>query len=145
MVYFSGIHVGASPAVVSQGRVESSRLSEVVTQHVEREFGHHGHIGLVVGAIAKDEEILLRFGARQLGVSQPPDADTVFEIGSMSKVFTGILLAERIENGELELDDRIAELLERPETGYPRQIVIHGRVLRGCGKHGVHPLESLIQ
>jgi CubicO group peptidase (beta-lactamase class C family) len=103
MVYFSGIRVGASPAVVSQPREEDGRLAEIVTQHAERAFEQKGHIGLVVGAIAKGEEILLGFGARRVGDSQAPDADTVFEIGSISKVFTGILLAQRIESGESRL------------------------------------------
>lgn len=34
---------------------------------------------------------------------------------------------------------------DRPESGDTRQIVIHGRVLRGCDKHGVHPSGTLIQ
>ena len=32
---------------------------------------------------------------------------------------------------------------ERPEPGGPRQIVIHGRVLRGCGKPRSTPLGKL--
>ena len=64
--------------------------------------------------------------------SQPPDADTVFEIGSITKTFTGILLAQRIENGELKLDDHVADLLPEgwslPESA--REIT-----LRHCTTH----------
>ena len=74
MVYFSGIRVGASPAVVSQPREEDGRLAEIVTQHAERAFEQKGHIGLVVGAIAKGEETLLGFGTRRVGDAQAPDA-----------------------------------------------------------------------
>jgi|GEM_PF-474298 len=112
MLYFSSIHVGASPAAASPPRdVGNRRLAEIVTRRVERAFEQTGHVGLVVGAIADGEEMLQGFGTRQLGRLQPPDADTVFEIGSISKVFTGILLAQRIESGELKLDDRVADLL----------------------------------
>lgn len=113
LVSFSGIRVGAAPAVVSQPRKANGRLAEIVTQHVERAFKQEGHVGLVVGAIARGEETLLGFGARGVGDPRPPDAETVFEIGSMTKVFTGILLAQQIEDGELKLDDRIAELLPK--------------------------------
>jgi CubicO group peptidase (beta-lactamase class C family) len=42
------------------------------------------------------------------------DADTAFEIGSVTKGLTGMLLAEAIERGEVDLDSTLAELL--PET-----------------------------
>jgi CubicO group peptidase (beta-lactamase class C family) len=159
MVYFLGIRLGTSPTVVSQPHARNGRLAEIVTQHVERALKRSEHIGLVVGAIANDEEMLqgfgarevgdshlgfvlgaiakdaeslLRYGARRLGDSQPPDADTVFEIGSISKAFTGILLAERIESGELELDDRIAELL--PE-GWSLSDRAREITLRHCTTH----------
>jgi CubicO group peptidase (beta-lactamase class C family) len=37
-----------------------------------------------------------------------PDDDTVFEIGSITKVFTGMLLAQAVLNGEVKLDDPIS-------------------------------------
>jgi CubicO group peptidase (beta-lactamase class C family) len=39
------------------------------------------------------------------------DGDTLFEIGSITKAFTGILLAEMAERGEVRLDQTVAELL----------------------------------
>jgi CubicO group peptidase (beta-lactamase class C family) len=82
-----------------------------VTRHVEREFEQHSHVGLVVAAVSKDEEIVLGFGRQRLGSSLLPDADTVFEIGSITKTFTGILLAQQVERGEMKLDDRVSKFL----------------------------------
>jgi CubicO group peptidase (beta-lactamase class C family) len=39
------------------------------------------------------------------------DENTIYEIGSISKVFTGILLAQQVLNGALRLDDPINEFL----------------------------------
>lgn len=39
-------------------------------------------------------------------------AQTLFEIGSISKVFTGLLLAQAVERGELHLDDNLGSLLQ---------------------------------
>ena len=111
VLWFSGPHVGRAPAMETQPQVENGRLSDIVTQHVEQDFAERGRIGLIVGAVADGEEVLLGFGQCGLGDSRVPDADTVFEIGSISKVFTGILLAKRVESGELELDSRVADLL----------------------------------
>ncbi len=133
MLCFSGlVCTGTVPEAVSQPQVENRRLARIVTQRVDRDFADQGRVGLVVGAVSNNEEVLLGFGTRQLGKLQPPDADTVFEIGSISKVFTGILLAQRIESGEMEVDDRIAELL--PE-GWTLSKPAREITLRHCTIH----------
>ena len=43
-------------------------------------------------------------------------ADSVFEIGSVTKVFTGILLAEMVERGEVALDDPVVKYLPEGTT-----------------------------
>lgn len=40
------------------------------------------------------------------------DEDTAFEIGSITKTFTGLLLAEAVERGEVDLDDAVGEYLD---------------------------------
>ncbi len=132
MVCFSGIRVGMSPTAATMQPEQNSRLAAIVTEQVQRSFEQQGYIGVVVGAIAKDEEVLLGFGARRLGESQPPDADTVFEIGSITKTFTGILLAQKIESEELELNDRIAELLPQ---GWSLAESAREVTLRHCTTH----------
>jgi CubicO group peptidase (beta-lactamase class C family) len=51
------------------------------------------------------------FGTVALGASRVPDALTVFEIGSIGKVFTALLLARLAEDGVLSLDQPIRPLL----------------------------------
>lgn len=43
--------------------------------------------------------------------SKPMTADTLFEIGSITKMFTGLLLAQAVVEGRMTLDDRIARHL----------------------------------
>lgn len=115
-LWYSGLQLGAAPTATptraaTQQREEDDGLTEIVTREVEREFEQKAHVGLVVGVVANGEELVLGFGTRRLGQALPPDADTVFEIGSITKTFTGILLAQRIERGELAIDDRVSRLL----------------------------------
>lgn len=42
---------------------------------------------------------------------KPVDENSIYEIGSISKVFTGILLAQQVVDGEISLDDDISTLL----------------------------------
>jgi serine-type D-Ala-D-Ala carboxypeptidase/endopeptidase len=62
------------------------------------------------------------------------DPTTLFGIGSISKVFTGVLLAQAVERGELSLDDTLGQLLAGKVTSFAsehvaavtlRQLVTH--------------------
>jgi CubicO group peptidase (beta-lactamase class C family) len=66
--------------------------------------------GLIVGAAsASDERQVAATGFERPGT--PIDRHTLFEIGSITKAFTGILLAEMVLRGEVRLDQPVAELL----------------------------------
>jgi CubicO group peptidase (beta-lactamase class C family) len=69
--------------------------------------------GIVVGMIAGDPQERWVVGYGRLGATDErvPDGDTVFEIGSITKVFTGTLLAQAVLNGEVQLDDPISMYL----------------------------------
>ncbi len=67
--------------------------------------------GLVVGAIRGDESLVRGYGRGSLEEGPKPDGRTLFEIGSVTKPFTGLLLAEAVVDGRLRLDQPLAELL----------------------------------
>jgi serine-type D-Ala-D-Ala carboxypeptidase/endopeptidase len=68
-------------------------------------------VGIVVGILSSDGQRYLAHGstAKENGVE--PGHDTLFEIGSITKVFTGLLLADMVERGEMNLDDPISRYL----------------------------------
>ena len=63
-----------------------------------------------------------------------PNPQTPYELGSITKTFTGMLLADGIERGELRLDEPLAPLPDRAggHTGGRRHVAAaghaHGRV-----------------
>jgi CubicO group peptidase (beta-lactamase class C family) len=79
-----------------------------------------------------------RTGAPMEAVAARPGTEPIFEIGSVSKVFTGLLVAQRVERGDLRLDDRIGRLLqgrvafryETASTLQVRQLLTHTACLR---------------
>ena len=85
---------------------------EVIARHVLGERPGAAAIGLWHDDRAFYAE-LLRAGAGEAAVGQPEGKPQLFEIGSISKVFTGVLLAQAVERGDLALDDTLGELLPR--------------------------------
>ncbi|MEV8630669.1 serine hydrolase domain-containing protein [Streptosporangium sp. NPDC051023] len=77
------------------------------------------HVGVVVAAIAGDSVEIRGAGrtGREYGGASGggrdgvPAADTVFEIGSVTKVFTALLLARMAVTGTVDLDEPLVKLL----------------------------------
>lgn len=77
-------------------------------------------MGLVVGVIDGERTEVFAYGQRSADDARPPDADSIFEIGSVTKVFTGLLLADAVRRGELSLDMPVAALLPDEAVVAPR-------------------------
>lgn len=68
-------------------------------------------VGIVVGLVDEKGARIIRYGKLRRGSDRTVDGDTVFEIGSVTKVFTALLLADTVERGEIKLDDPISKYL----------------------------------
>ena len=100
---------------------------EAVDFLAERAMGSGRRIGLVVGCLAGGEQRVVGYGRLRREAQDPPDGGTVFEIGSITKVFTGLLLADLAEQGLVGLDDPLASYLPasvRVPTRGGRQITL---------------------
>jgi serine-type D-Ala-D-Ala carboxypeptidase/endopeptidase len=82
-------------------------------------------VGLAVAAVADGETVHACRG-RADDAGRPVDEHTVFEIGSVTKVFTALLLAVMSEAGEVALDEPLAAFypeLTLPVRGRPATLV----------------------
>ena len=68
--------------------------------------------GLVVALIDESGETFLTYGVARAG-GPAVDADTIFEIGSVTKVFTSLALAQLAAAGKVHLDEPVADLLPK--------------------------------
>lgn len=71
--------------------------------------------------IVKDDKIVYAkgFGVREIGGTEPVNADTVFAIGSSSKAFTGAALAMLVDDEEIEWDGVVHEYMPAFELSDP--------------------------
>lgn len=80
------------------------KLPEDIVQSIQQriEYGHTPSV--VVGIIDGDGLQYYAFGAKTIG-GKPVNEHTIYEIGSISKTFTAILLAQMVQEGKLKTDD----------------------------------------
>ena len=79
---------------------------------VERIDVEQQGVGIIVGVIDARGRRIVAHGRYGLGGAGPPlDGDTVFEIGSITKVLTTLILADMAAGGEVALDDPVAKFL----------------------------------
>jgi len=65
--------------------------------------------GMVVGVLTGGESHVFSFGSLRPGGDEAPDERTIYEIGSITKAFTGILFADAIAREELTLEDELGK------------------------------------
>ncbi len=82
-------------------------LEPLIRPYIEAE----AVVGLSIGAVRGDERFTKGYGRFSKDNPSAPDSKTIYEIGSISKVFTGILLADAVVAGKLPLDQSIHHLL----------------------------------
>jgi serine-type D-Ala-D-Ala carboxypeptidase/endopeptidase len=71
-------------------------------------------VGIVVGMInATGNEIVAYGSLRKSNPTTQPDRDTVYEIGSVTKVFTTLVLADMVGRGEVALSDPASKFLPK--------------------------------
>jgi CubicO group peptidase (beta-lactamase class C family) len=106
------VSLAASRADQNSGALlNHTEIRSLVTERIKALCGEQGSVGIVVGVIAPEGRQIISAGERSSDDSRPPDGDTAFEIGSVTKVFTALLLAEMAEKNEVGLNDPVAKHL----------------------------------
>ena len=94
-----------SPAVLSD--------EEIRKILVERIDAQHQSVGIVVGVITPEGRHTVAYGRLAQGDPRTLNGDTIFEIGSATKVFTSLLLADMVQHSQAALDDPVAKYLPK--------------------------------
>jgi CubicO group peptidase (beta-lactamase class C family) len=77
-------------------------------------------VAMVVAVVAGDQHAVFGYGAKHLG-GPPPDGDTFFGLASVSKIFTGLAMAELVRRGDVDpqvpAQTYLAQDLTLPQAG----------------------------
>src|SRR5437868_13695329 len=64
-------------------------------------------IGIVVGVIDAKGRRIIAYGSLAKDDKRPLNGDTIFEIASITKVFTSLALMDMVQNGEVSVTDPV--------------------------------------
>ena len=83
-------------------------IHEILVKRVDQQ---KQAVGIVVGVIEPNGRRIVAYGNLASDDPRPLDGDTIFEIGSISKIFTSLLLADMVNRKEVALGDPAAKYL----------------------------------
>jgi len=98
----------AMPVPASGSLPSDAEIRELLKDRVDVQ---HKSVGMVVGIVTPQGRRIVSYGRLNQGDPRPLDGDTVFEIGSVTKIFTALLLADMVQRGEVTLTDPVGQYL----------------------------------
>ncbi|WP_422083032.1 serine hydrolase [Ulvibacterium sp.] len=103
--------------VVALGACQAQTpLSEEVKANIKLRVDNGMNAGIIVGLIDNKSESYFGYGVKSLDTMEAVDEYSIFEIGSISKTFTGILLADEVLKNEMKLEDPLQLYLPKGVT-----------------------------
>lgn len=100
----------------SQGNIPTDNLHKTpidsaIHSSVMQYFKDNRAVGLSIGIVINGKAYFYNYGETRAGSKQLPGKQTIYEIGSITKSFTGILLAKAVLDGKINLSDDIRKYL----------------------------------
>lgn len=93
----------------------SAAHADEMARYIDRQLARQNLPGLALLVLKNGKPVETRaFGWSDLERRVPMTADTVFEIGSVSKQFTAVALMLLVEEGKLAVDDLLSTHLPGP-------------------------------
>jgi D-alanyl-D-alanine-carboxypeptidase/D-alanyl-D-alanine-endopeptidase len=86
----------------------TDEIREILVKRIDQQ---KQAVGIVVGVIEPAGRRVVAYGKLANGDPRTLDGDTIFEIGSVTKVFTSLVLADMVNRKEVALDDPAAKYL----------------------------------
>lgn len=93
------------------GFVQAAEVPENVKKHIQERIDKDINQGIVIAVIDADGVDYFSAGTTQMEGGSKVDENKVFEIGSISKTFTTLILADMVQKGEVALEDPISKYL----------------------------------
>jgi len=102
-----------------------ARISSEVKEHIKARVDNKFNPSVTLAYIEGDDVSYFNYGKTEIENGKTVNENTVYEIGSISKVFTTILLADEVVKGNMKLSDPASKYLPK-EVNVPQR---NGKVI----------------
>lgn len=103
-----------SQAAQTEGTIalpSDADIHRLLAERVEALTGGESSVGIVVGVVGPHGRKVISYGHFNQADPRALAGDTIFEIGSVTKAFTALLLADMVQDGQVALSDPVARYL----------------------------------
>lgn len=109
--------------IMTHSNADESELSKMVNPEIKKFMRQQGIPGVALAIYRHGKVYPYYFGYVSKRQKTPVTGKTIFELGSITKTFTSLLLAEEIQRDQLQLSDSIGPYLpSRSDTDSIKQI-----------------------
>ena len=91
---------------------QEAKIDSIVNTHAKQLMNDSSMVGLSLGIYYDEENFFFNYGSIEKGQQISPTQNTIYEIGSITKTFTGILLAHAVLENKIDLNDDIRTYLK---------------------------------
>jgi beta-lactamase class C len=106
----------AAPAAVAQAATDGE-VERLVARELKPIVPADGAGGVAVAARIAGRTLFFNYGFADLAAKRPVTTDSLFNLGSIRKVFEATLLAQAVKRGELTFDDPVAKYVVELQRG----------------------------
>lgn len=118
----------------AQATDEPPTIPANVQAEIRKRVDHRYSVAMIAGVFDTTGAAYFSYGTRTIEGGEPVDENTVFEIGSITKTFTTLLLADMVERGELALTNLVRDFV--PEDIHVPQYGNRAITLTHLASHG---------
>ncbi|WP_288446622.1 serine hydrolase domain-containing protein [uncultured Chryseobacterium sp.] len=87
-------------------------LDKMIQKEALAYMQNPARVGISIGVIKDGKSYFYNYGTTELGKSELPTSKSLYEIASITKTFTGTLLAHALADGKIKMSDDIRKYLD---------------------------------
>lgn len=104
-LYGAALETGAGFGKISEQKPYQATVTAVASQLMQQ----YSIPGAAIAVIDGDQSYTYLFGSMDQANGRPVTENTIFEVGSITKLFTALLCAEAEDNGSIKLSDPLTD------------------------------------